>query len=809
MHPAAQDIRRGAYLLWNAPGFTIAALAALALGMGAAAAIFSVVDAVLLKPLPFPHPERLLVIWEKNPAQNKFKQYVAGGNFLEWQKQNRTLAAMGAFQDNVHVNLTAGPNGHIDPDELAAQRVSAGLFPLLGVSPVVGRVFLPEEDQPGRTNFVLLSFRLWQSRFGADPSIAGKTIRLRDQNYTVVGVMPAGFQILGAPADVWIPLGLDPADPRVVQGQFLVVIARLAPGVDLPAASAEMETIGNRLAQAGPALNRGRWPSVYPLRDEVEGDVRKPLLVLTAAVASLLLIGCVNVANLLLARGAARRKEIAIRSALGASRRRIVAQLVLENLPLALAGGALGLLLAWGGVALLPRLGKVDIPRLAEARLDWRVFLFALAASLATGVLFSLAPALQGAGADPIDGLIEGTRGGTASRSNRLLRDAMVVSETGLAVLILIGAGLLMRSFARLRAVDPGFQPSGLLTLRLPLSGIRNSSPERRAAFVQQAVSSVAALPGVRTVGAVNALPLTGLGVGSFFSVEERPAPPPEERPTALLRAVTPQYFRAMGIPLIAGREFAESDSAQAPFSLVIDQALAHRFWPGGANPLGARLALDLIHRVGQIVGVVGDVKPDRLDGAPWPTIYCSYAQYPFGIMVFAARTAPPPQTLSTAVERTIHQLDPDQPVTNIRPMESVLEQAVAGARFNTVVLGVFAQIALVLAAVGIYGVVSYDVSRRTNEIGVRLALGAQPGNVLRLILRQGALLALVGLAAGLAAAFALTRLMATMLYGVKSTDAYTFAGAALVLWTVSIMANYLPARRAMALQPAAALRHE
>ncbi|HUI58508.1 MAG TPA: ABC transporter permease [Bryobacteraceae bacterium] len=809
MHPVAQDIRRGAYLLWNAPGFTIAALAALALGMGAAAAISSVVDAVLLKPLPFPHPDRLLVIWEKNPAQNKFKQYVAGGNFLEWQKQSRTLAALGAFQDNVHVNLTAGPNGHIEPEELAVQRISAGLFPLLGVSPVVGRGFQPDEDQPGRTNFVLLSFQLWQTRFSANPSIAGKVIRLRDQDYTVVGVMPARFQILDAPADVWIPLGLDPADPRVATGRFLVVIGRLAPGSDISGARAEMETIGNRLAQANPALNRGRRPSVYPLQEEVEGEVRKPLLVLTAAVASLLLIGCVNVANLLLARGAARRKEIAIRSALGASRRRIVAQLVLESLPLALAGGALGLLLAWGGVALLPRLGKTGIPRLAQAQLDWRVFLFALAASLAVGFLFSLAPALRHASTDPMDGLIEGTRGGTASRSGRALSSTLVVSETALAVLILIGAGLLMRSFTRLRAVAPGFQPSGLLTLRVPLSGIRNSSPDRRVAFVKQATSSVGALPGVRAVGAVNALPLTGLGVGSFFSVEGRPAPPPEERPSALLRAVTPQYFRAMGIPLIAGREFAESDTAQAPFSLVIDQTLARRFWPGGANPLGARLALDLIGRVGEIVGIAGDVKPDRLDGEPWPTVYCPHAQYPFSIMVFAVRTALPPQTLSTAVERAIHQLDPDQPVTDIRPMENVLDQAVAGARFNTVILGVFAQIALVLAAVGIYGVVSYDVSRRANEIGVRMALGAHPGNVLWLILRQGALLAAAGLAAGLAAAFALTRLMATMLYGVKPADAGTFAAVSLVLGTVSIMANYLPARRAMALEPAAALRHE
>jgi len=808
MYRAGQDLRYGARLLWKAPGFTVAALAALTLGIGAATAIFSVVDAVLLKPLPFASPERLLAIWERSLAQNKSKLAVAGGNFLEWSRQSRTLEGVAAYQDDVHVNLTGGPKGPIDPEELAAQRITAGLFPLLGVKPIVGRVFRSDEDQPGRTNFALLSYGLWQRRFGADAAIASQSIRLRDQSYTVIGVMPAGTRIMNAAADVWIPLGLDASDPRTVRFRFLTAIARLKRGATLEQARAEMELIGNRLEQADPALDRGWRPSVYPLREELVGDVTRPLLVLSGAVGFLLLIACVNVANLLLARGAGRSREIAIRTAVGASRGRIAAQLLSESILLALAAGALALPLAWGGVALLARLGQGSIPRLAEARLDWRLFLFGLAASLATGILFGIAPAIHGSGANPVTALMESGRGRTASRSGRMLRDALVISEMALAVLVLIGAGLLIRSFARLRAVDPGFQPAGLLTFRLPLSGVRNASADRRIAFVNQAVDRIATLPGVRSVAAVNTLPLAGFGLGSLFTVGGRPAPPPAERPQGLLRAVTPAYFHTMGIPLTAGRAFTASDTSEKPLVLVVDQTLAQRFWPQG-SALGGRLALDPGGRVGEIVGVAGAVKPERIQDEDWPTIYCPHAQYPLSIMVMAVRTEVPPMALASAVERAVHQLDAEQPVGNVRPAEAVIDQAVAAARFQTVVLALFAQIAFVLAAVGVYGVVAYDVSQRTHEIGIRLALGAQPGDVRRLILGQCARLAAWGIAAGLAAAFGLTRLMANMLYSVKPTDGYTFASMAMLLGAVALMASYLPSRRAMALQPAAALRHD
>ena len=808
MNSLGQDLRHGARLLWKAPGFSVVALAALALGMGATTAIFSVVDAVLLKPLPFRDPQRLLVIWETNPAQNLKEMFVTPGDFLEWRNETRTLEALAAISD-VHVNLTGGPNGHIDPEELRVERVSASLFPLLGVQPVVGRAFRAEEAQPGRADYALLSHALWQRRFGGDRSIAGKAIRLRDRSYTVVGVLPAGFSVLDSAVDVWIPLGLDSHDVGTAGMHFLTVIGRLKPGVEIDRARTEMDMIGSRLEQANPALDRGWRPSLVPLREELVGSVQQALLVLMAAVGFLLLMACVNVANLLLARGAARQKEIAIRTALGAGRGRIVAQLLSESVLLALAGGALGLVLARGVVALVARLGPASIPRLAEARIDARLFLFALGVSLATGILFGIAPAIQGSGANLNATLRESSRGGTTGRSGRMVRNVLVVAEVALAVLVLIGAELLIRSFVRLRSADPGFRPSGLLTLRVPLAGGRNVAPDRRIAFFQQVADRVATLPGVGAVGAVNGLPLTGLGGGSTFAVDGRPAPAPEQRPVGLLRSVTSAYFRTMGIPQVAGRGFAESDTSQAPPVIVVNQTLARRFWPQG-NPIGGRLVVDAnLGRVAEIVGVVGDVKPERIESEDWPTIYSSYRQSPVTTMTMVVRTAQPPLSLASAVEREVHQLDPDQPVADMRSMDEVVDRAMAGARFNTVLLGVFAQIAFVLAAVGIYGVISCDVSERTHEIGIRVALGAQPGDVLKLVLGQGARLAGYGIAAGLAAAFALTRLMATMLYGVKATDAYTFAAIPVLLGAVALAASYLPARRALRLDPVTALRHE
>jgi putative ABC transport system permease protein len=812
-----QDVRYGARLLLKVPAFSAISIAALALGIGAATAIFSVVDAVLLKPLPFREPGRLLAIYEKNPARNRFRLFVPPGNLREWQRQSRIMEAMAAVQEGMHASLSGGPNGQMEPEELRVERVSAGLFPLLGVQPVVGRGFREEEDRPGHVNYALLSYALWQRRFAGDRGIPGKAIRLREQSYTVLGVLPAGFAIFDSQVDVWVPLGLNPNDPKAAAARSLVVIARLRPGAGIQQAKSEMDAIGARLEAANPAVNAGFRPSVFPFRDELVafhdehmGSTRRALLVLLGAVGCLLLMACVNVANLLLARGAARQKEIAIRTAMGATRRRVVTQLLSESLLLALAGGALGVALAFGAIALTKWLGPAAIPRLAEVKVDGRLLLFALSVSLATGTLFGLAPALRTTGVNLNATLIEGGRSGTIGRTGRFLRNLLAVAEVTLAVVLLIGAGLLIRSFTRLRAANPGFQPAGLLTFRLPLAGRVNASPERRAAFVQQVTERVASLPGVRAAGAANALPLTGFGSGSTFTVAGRPAPASEQRPMGLVRSVTPSYFRTMGIPLLAGRDFAASDTRDRAPAIVVNQTLARRFWPDG-DALGGRLTLEQLNNgwTAQVVGVVGNVSPEKLEGEDWPTIYVPYPQWATATMVVVARTAGAPLALAPAVAREIHRMEPEQAVADVRTMEEVLDAALADSRFHALVLGLFAGIAFVLAAVGVYGVISYGVTERIHELGIRMALGAQRNDVLKLVLGEGARLAAYGIAAGLAAAWALTRLMSTMLYGVEATDFCTFAAIAFLLGGVALVASYIPSRRAMALDPVNALRHE
>ncbi len=788
------------------------ALATLALGMGATTAIFSIVDAVLLKPLPFRDPGRLLVIWEKNAAQNRTRMFVPPANYREWQRQSASLESLAAIE-SMHVNLTAGPNGRMEPEELRGERVTASLLPLLGVQPIVGRGFRPEEERPGHASYVLLSHGLWTRRFGADRSIPGKAIQLGNRSYTVLGVLPAGFAVVQPGVDIWLPLALDAADAAASSGRTLMVVARLKPGVAVEKATSELDAIGGGLEQANPVLNSGWRPSVYPLQEEVVGKVHDPLMVLMAAVGFLLLMGCANVANLLLARAGSRRREVAIRTAMGAGRGTIVLQLLGENMMLAAAGGALGLLLARGGIALLEWLGPANIPRLADARVDARLFLFALVSAAVTGLLVGIVPAIQISSGNLNAALTETGRGGTMSRSGRAVRNLLVVGEVALAVVVLIGAGLLMRSFAHLRSANPGFQPSGLLTARLPLAGGRNAAAPRRVEFIGRLLQQVSALPGVLDAGAVNSLPLSGFGVGSSFAVYGRPAPPPDQRPIGLMRAVTVSYFRTMGIRLAAGREFSIADTGQSQPVIIVNRTLARRFWPGTNSPaaaLGGRLVLDQPNgRVAEIVGVISDVKADRIEGEEWPTIYNPYPQAPAITMTAVVRTAGPPLALAPVLQREVHSLDPDQPVADIRSMEDLVDRAIAEPRFNAMVLSVFALIAFVLAAVGIYGVISYDVSSRTHEIGIRMALGAQRSDLLRMTLGQGARLAAYGIMAGLAAAFGLTRLMASMLYEVKATDADTFAAIALLLGGVALAASYLPSRRAMALDPVNALRHE
>jgi putative ABC transport system permease protein len=806
MHLLWQDLKYGVRLLWKAPVFASVALVALALGMGATTAIFSVVDAVLLKPLPFQDPGKVLVIWEKNPAQNRYKLFVSPINYFEWQKNSRTME-LAAIHD-VRINLTGGPNGYIEPEELKCERATATLFRVLGVQPIVGRAFSDEEDRPGRNFVALLSYSLWQRRFGGDPAIVGKSIRLRNQVYTVNGVMPQDFFVMEPAIDIWVPLGLTEAS-SIQLGRLLTVIARRRDALDRVAA--EMDTIGAQLEQNMPALNKGWRPSIFVLQDELVGGVRRSLWVLFGAVGCLLLMACVNVANLLLSRGTSRRREIALRGALGARRSRIVVQLLSESLLLSIGGGVLGLLLAAGLIRALAASVSADIPRLANATVDWRLFAFAFAISLLTGLVFGAIPAVQIAGANLSTALNEGGRGGTIGRRGRAVRNGLVISEVALAVVVLIGAGLLVRSFIRLRSIDLGFQPAGVLTMRVPLSGGLNSPTPRRLAFVRQLCASVSALPGVRAASITSGLPLTGLQqlAGTPFWVEGMPAPPDSQRPTALLRSITPAYFQAIGIPLVAGRAFTAADDAQARPMAIVNQTLARRFWPTG-TALGHHVLFDEPSKtVAEIVGVVGDVKSESVQREDWPTIYTPFVQIPMASLIMTVRAAGSPLALAPAIQREVRNLDANQPVADVRTMEEVVDNTVSGARFNMRLLAAFALIAFVLAAVGIYGVISYDVSERMNEIGIRMALGAQPADVLRLVLGQGARMAGLGIAAGLALSFALTRLMSTMLFGIQATDTYTFAGISVLLALVALVASYLPSRRAMALNPVSALRHE
>lgn len=801
----AQDLRYGARLWWKTPGVTVVALTALALGIGATTAIFSVVDAVLLKPLPFRQPQRLLILWEKNPSQHKYRLPVAGANFEAWRRQSHTLESMAAILD-AHINLTGGPNGRIDPEELKAERVSAGLFPLLGVQPILGRALTEEEDRPGHTNFAMLSYELWQRRCGGDPGIAGKAIRLREQSYTVTGVLPPGFQVLEPNVDVWLPLGLAPNSA----GRNLKVVGRLAAGASEESAQSELEAIGDGLERANPALDRGWRPSVLPLTEELVGDVRRPLEILLAAVGLLLMVACANVANLMLARAAGRNREMAVRTALGAGRPQIVSQLLAESLALALVGGGLGLGLARVAVGLAVSLGSTAIPRLAQARVDARLFLFTLAVSMLTGVIFGLVPALSVPDGNLNQILGETGRSNTMTRAGRWLRSGLVVIEIALALILLIGAGLLIRSFVRLTSTNPGFQPDHLLTFRVPLGGGRNATRERAIAFFQQLEEAVTSLPGVRGVSAISALPLTGLDLGSVFAVEGRPIPPEGERPIALMRYITPGYFAVMKVPILAGRNFAGSDNLQAAPVIVVNQTLARRNWPG-TNPLGGRIVMLDFNppRTAEIIGVVGDVKSEKMDKEDWPTVYVPYGQVPSTTMVLVVRTARPPLAVAASVERAVHQLDPGQPIANRRSMDDVVELAMAGSRFDTALLTVFGLISFALAAVGVYGVVAYDIGERTHEFGIRLCLGAAPGSVLRLVVGSVAGLAGAGIVLGVAGALVLTRLMGSMLYGVDARDFYTYGVISLILGAVALLAAYLPARRAMKLDPMTALRHE
>jgi putative ABC transport system permease protein len=807
-----QDLRYGFRMLVKRPGFTVIAVLALALGIGANTAIFSVVNAVLLRPLPYKDPQRIVAVWETNPqlgAEMRNRNEVAMGNFLDWRAQNQTFERMGALT-YANANLTGGG----EPERLQSMVVTTDLFDVLGVQPALGRSFRPEEENVASPRVVVLSHGLWQRRFGADPTVVGRTLTINGNQVTVVGVMPQGFQLqfpTSMQVEMWLPMRIDPAATVEARNfHYLYVLARLKDGVSLEQSQAGMNSIAGQLQQQYPETNAGKGAHVVSLHKQLVGNVQPYLYVLFAAVGFVLLIACANVANLLLARVAARHKEVAIRIALGASRWRLIRQLLTESILLASVGGLLGLLLAYWGIDLLVALTPGDVPRLNEIGLHAPVFIWTLLVSILTGVLFGLAPALQASKPDLNESLKESGRSSAGLERSRL-RNLLVVSEVALALVLLVCAGLMIKSFMRLQQVSPGFEPKNLLTMNISLSRQKYPEAQKANGFYNQLFERVRAVPGVESVGGIDPLPLSDSNGTTSFVVEGGPMLAQADRPEVGERSITPDYFQTMRIPILKGRAFTEQDRENTPRALIVNEALARRYWPN-EEVLGKRLGFedDASKQVWwEIVGVVGNVKHERLDAEAKPELFFPYGQSPRNFMSLVVRTSSDPSMMITGVRDQVLAIDKDQPVFDIKTMEQRLSKSVAQSRFIMLLLGVFSALALILAAVGIYGVMAYVVSLRTHEIGIRMALGAQSRDVLWMVVRQGMTLTLIGVAIGLVAAFALTRLMSSLLYGVTATDPLTFITVALVLSMVALLAIFIPARRATRVDPMEALRYE
>jgi len=793
-------------MLRRRPGFTAVAVVTLALGIGANTAIFSVVNSVLLAPLPYEDPDKLVMVWERQVISNTSQQPVSWLNFEDWKAQNKVFEQLAASR-GATFNLTRGG----ETERVTGARVSGNLYSLLRVKPILGRDFLEAEGGPGAEAVALVSYGLWQRLYGADPKLVGQSLQVDGAPYTVIGVLPPGLSFPTADTELVVPL-IPSTREQVRANHFIRVLGRLRPGVSLAEARAEMETISARLEQAYPTTGAGWRAELIPLYEQLVGNVRPALLVLLGAVGCILLIACANVANLLLARAVGREMELSVRAALGASRWHLIRQLLTESMLLSWCGGLVGLLLAVWGVPALTRLGSGSIPRVGEIGISYSVLAFTVLVSLLTGLVFGIVPALQSSSGRLTNSLKEGRRGSTGGLMHKRVLGLLVVSEVALALVLLVGAGLMIRSFASVRQVSPGYDPERLLTLGVGLSPIKYPELQQQAAFYQELLNRVEAQPGVVSVAGVSRAPVVAVVSSTNFTIQGIPVAPGHE-PDANYRVISPRYFQTMGIPVAGGREFTVRDTKDTPDAVVINRAMAERFWPG-ADPVGRRIQLSSeTTRWREIVGVVGNEKLSGLDGQMAPAIYVPLTQNTFPnalrSLFLVVRAQGEPTSLAPGIEKELRSMDQEQAVFQVRPLEELISNSLAQRRFNSLLLVIFAALAGLLAAVGIYGVVAYMVTQRTHEIGVRLALGAQPRDVFKLVLGQGVKLSLLGIAIGLFAALALTRVLSTLLYGVSTTDPFTFLIIPLLLTAVALLASYVPARRATKVEPVIALRPE
>jgi len=810
MDTVTHDVRFALRIIKNSPGFTAVAVLTLALGIGANSAIYSFVDGVLLRPVPYPHPEEIVNVWEKPP--NHDRNGISTLNFLDWKNQNTVFTAMAA-----RTGGSATLTGVDAPIELRGSRVSAQYFDVLGVKAALGRTFAPDEDQPGKEQVVVLSNRLWQSRFGADGGIIGRTVHLDNNPYTVIGVLPADDPSNRGWPDIWRPLAFHPQD-MTRDFHWMMSWARLKPRVSVDQARAQMKAIASRIEHDYPESNKGWSVTIDRFVDRVVDDsLRRSLLVLLAAVGAVLLIGCANLANLLLARAASREREIAVRSALGAGRWRLVRQLLTESVLIACLGGTFGVLIGYGLMrGLKSWVPQFYLPSEAEVHMDARVLLFTAGIILLTGILFGLVPALHAVRSDLAGSLKEGGRAATTGVARSRLRSALVVVEVALAFVLLSGAGLLIRSFYQLQQVDPGFETTNVITMWLPMTDAQYPDGAHVVNYLSQVMEKVNAVPGVREAATTTALPLEGWGWGMPFLIEGQPVVDRANRPGCFYKMVSPSYFRALGMRVLKGRGLSETDTQRAVPAVVVNESLVKRYFKN-QDPIGKRVFIQQIitgkHELGpevpwQVVGVVADEKVDSLDDSS-PGVYVSYKQSPANGNALLVRGSMDANLLIRSVERAVWEVNKNQALDDIKLLEQIKTESLGGNRLRTILLGSFAGLALLLAAIGIYGVISYSVSQRTHEMGVRAALGASYWDQLRLVLKSGLWLTVTGVALGVLGALGLTRLLSSLLFGVSPYDPWTLAMVSIILAAVALAACFVPARRATSVDPVVALRYE